>query len=153
MKNYLDTLNEREKGLFWLGLCVVFFYIYYYVIYAPLEQAIMKQKAQLTEKIATKQWMNQVKPQNLDQKSLNKQELLTVLAGHLKEGVLQEYPYQLEQTGAGEIELRFKAVPFNLFLQWLIPFSQKYPFLIREWQVTRSKTPGVTQITFRIQSS
>jgi general secretion pathway protein M len=149
MKSYLSSLNEREKWMvIGAGLCI-FIYVYYLLLYSPLASKVEERKTQLIEKTATLQWMNKVKQQNHKttvKKSLDNGQLLTLLATQLKSSPTLKFSYRLQQTSSGDVQLSFEQVPFNLFIEWLSSINSKYLISVKQFDVNKTATPGITQL-------
>ncbi|MDR3501332.1 MAG: GspM family type II secretion system protein LspM [Legionella sp.] len=156
MKAYLSTLNERERWLvIGAAVCLVL-YCYYILLYAPLSRQVNLKSTQLVEKITTLDWMKKVKGQNLRPKSkeaVDNSQLLTLLATQLKEHTLQKFPYQLQQTGTGDIQLTFEAVPFNLFVTWLTKINERYALTIKQFNAEKTPTAGVAHVMILVSGA
>ncbi len=154
MKSYWNSLNERERWMVIItALCLVS-YFYYMIIYTPLSNNVTQQSNQLIEKMETLAWMNKVKSQSHSKtkQSVDNSQLLTVLATQLKDDPTLKFPYQLQQTGPGDIQLTFDAVPFNLFMGWLTKINEKYIITIKQFDVDHTNTPGVTHLMIIISA-
>lgn len=150
MKAYLSTLNEREKWMLVGALACLFLYGYYLFLYAPLTHQLDQKSTQLVEKMTTLEWMKKIKQQYRKPKNkeiLNNSQLLTILATQLKEPVLQKFPYQLQQTGSGDIQITFDEVAFNLFITWLEKINAKYAITIKQFTAEKTATSGLAHIT------
>lgn len=93
--------------------------------------------------------MKQVRMQKRSAKrkeSVDNSQLLTILASQLKNNKTLKFPYQLQQTGSGDIQLTFDAVPFQNFIQWLAKINELYSINIKQFDVERTSTPGVTRL-------
>ncbi|WP_058535497.1 GspM family type II secretion system protein LspM [Legionella saoudiensis] len=156
MKAYLSSLNEREKWMvIGAAVCLVL-YCYYMFLYTPLSHQVNQKTNQLVEKITTLDWMKKVKGQNLRPKSketVDNSQLLTILATQLKDHALQKYPYQLQQTGSGDIQLTFEAVPFNLFVTWLTKINEKYALTIKQFNAEKTPTAGVAHVMILLSAT
>lgn len=156
MKSYLSTLNEREKWmLIGTALCLLL-YIYYLFLYTPLNNSVTQKSAQLVDKMNTLQWMKKIKRQGRTTQTkqiVNNSQLLTALATQLKNDPTLKFPYQLQQTGSGDIQLTFDAVAFNLFIAWLEKINQGYAITVKQFEADRTKTPGVTRLMILISST
>lgn len=157
MKAYLSTLNEREKWmLIGTALCL-FLYVYYLFLYSPLSQRVTQKSTQLAEKTATLNWMQKIRQQShvkqTKKKIVDNSQLLTTLATQLKDDPTLKFPYQLQQTGSGDIQLTFDAVAFNLFIAWLERINQHYAITVKQFEADRSKTPGITRLMILISSA
>ena len=129
-------------------LCVTI-YIYYFFIYTPLNNNVLQKSTQLTEKMATLEWMNKVKQQthlNQAKQKVDNGQLLTLLATELKDNPNLNFPYQLQQTGSGEVQLTFDVVAFKLFIEWLEKINEHYAISVKQLDVEHSKTPGLTKL-------
>jgi len=155
MKEYFNSLNEREKWMLVLGGTSLVLYLFYLLVYAPLSNKVFAQSTQLVEKRETLQWMKKIKQEHhaiQTKKALSNSQLLTLIAVQLKENDELNFPYQLQQTGSGEIQLSFDEVPINQFLKWLAILNDGYSFSIKQFDVERSNTPGITRIMIIINA-
>lgn len=149
MKAYLNTLNEREKWMVVAALICLVLYCYYLFLYAPLRHQVDLKSTQLVEKISTLEWMKKVKQQHHKPKTketVDNSQLLTILATQLKEDFPAQYPYQLQQTGAGDIQLTFDAVVFNSFIAWLEKLNERYAITLKQFNAERTPTSGVVHV-------
>ncbi len=156
MKHYLNTLNEREKWMVIIAAVFLFAYGYYLLLYAPLSNKVTQKTTQLNEKIETLAWMQKVKQQGHSTKTkqtLDNSQLLTLLATQLKDNPTLKFPYQLQQTGSGDIQLTFDAVPFKLFMSWLAKINERYTITIKQFDVQHSETPGITKLMIIISAA
>lgn len=136
------------------GLCIVI-YVYYLFLYAPLSNKVTQKSTQLTEKIETLEWMKKVSQQSHSTKpkiNVDNSKLLTILATQLKENESLEFPFQLQQTGSGEIQLSFDEVPLKQFLAWLKIIDEKYSISIKQFDVEHTERPGVTRLMILISA-
>lgn len=116
----------------------------------------MQQSTQLIEKKQTLAWMNTVRGQShptQNKKTLDNAQLLTLLTTQLKNNPQLKFPYQLQQTGSGDIQLSFDAVPFNLFMDWLKKINQSYTVVIKQFDVEYSERQGITKLVIIISAS
>ncbi|HAU1150604.1 TPA: type II secretion system protein M [Legionella pneumophila] len=149
MKTYLNTLNDREKWMVIIASISLLIYGYYLLLYAPLSNQVNQKSTQLIEKTETLEWMKQVRMQKRSAKrkeSVDNNQLLTILASQLKNNKTLKFPYQLQQTGSGDIQLTFDAVPFQNFIQWLAKINELYSINIKQFDVEKTSTPGVTRL-------
>lgn len=155
MKAYLNTLNEREKWMVIGAVLCVFLYCYYLFLYSPLSHQVDQKTSQLKEKITTLTWMKSVRQQNhsSDKKqSIDNSQLLTILATQLKENFALKFPYQLQQTGSGDIQLTFDAVAFNLFIAWLEKINTNYSITLKQFNAEKTPTPGIVHAMILISA-
>lgn len=149
MKSYLHNLNDREKWMVYSAVVCVILYIYYFFLYSPITSRVESQQEQLVEKTDSLQWMNKVKNQKntgLVKKSIDNGQLLSLLSTQLKNQTSINFPFQLQQTSSGEIQLSFEQVPFNLFIEWLTQLNNHYTINIKQLDVNKTTTPGVVRL-------
>lgn len=149
-------MNERERWMVIVAALCLLVYAYYLILYAPLKNKVTQKSTQLIEKIETLKWMKNVKQQGLPstkKQTVDSSQLLTLLANQLKDNATLRFPYQLQQTGPGDIQLTFDAVPFNIFLGWLKKINDKYTITIKQFTVEHSDTPGVTRLMIIISTA
>ncbi|AMQ28135.1 TPA: GspM family type II secretion system protein LspM [Legionella pneumophila] len=156
MKTYLNTLNDREKWMVIVAGVSLFIYGYYLLLYAPLSNQVNQKSTQLIEKTETLEWMKQVRMQKRSAKrkeSVDNSQLLTILASQLKNNKTLNFPYQLQQTGSGDVQLTFDAVPFQNFIQWLAKINEVYSISIKQFDVEKTSIPGVTRLMIILSTS
>lgn len=156
MKTYLSTLNEREKWMLISAILCLILYSYYLFLYSPLSHQVIQKSKQLEEKTVTLDWMKKIKQQNHKPKSkqtIDNSQLLTILATQLKEDSTLKFPYQLQQTGAGDIQLTFDAVAFNSFITWLEKINQRYSITLKQFNAERTETPGIVHVMILISAA
>ena len=149
MKAYWSQLNERERWMVGLGAVFSFIYLFYMIIYAPLGRAVHNQSQQLLEKQETLVWMQQVRQQykaKTAPQTLTSSKLLTVLAEQLNKTSFKSFPYQLQQTGASDIQLSFDKVPYQALMSWIWSLNEKYTLSIKQLNVERTDVPGVVKL-------
>ncbi len=150
MKAYFQNLNEREKWMIVLGGLATLFFIFYWFVYSPLQQAIEEKKLQLIDKQETLVWMQDARIHfkvTGHLQSLSNSQLLTLLAQQQQNKTFQGFPYQIQQMGSGDIQLSYEAVPFNAFLMWLKGLGEKYAVSLKQFTAERVETPaGVAKI-------
>ena len=156
MKAYLNRLNEREKWMVLGTALCVFFYVYYLLLYAPLSSAVEQRSNQLIEKIDTLEWMKKVSKQKnatVSKKTVDNSQLLTLLATKLKNNESVKYPYQIQQTGSGEIQITFERVLFNQFVEWLAKINDDYAINVKQFEVSKTGTPGIAKLMIIISAA
>jgi general secretion pathway protein M len=156
VKSYWNSLNERERWMVIIAAVSVFIYLYYLALYAPLSDSVALKSDQLVEKTETLAWMNKVRHQDHSSKTkqtVSNSQLLTLLATQLKDNKTLKFPYQLQQTGSGDIQLTFDAVPFTLFMKWLAKINEKYTLTLKQLDVQQTETPGVAKLMIIISGA
>lgn len=136
------------------GLCLII-YSYYYFLYAPLTNKVQQKSMHLIEQTETLDWMKKIKQQghsSTTKQTVSNSQLLTLLATQLKENETLNFPFQLQQTGSGEIQLTFDEVPFKSFIAWLSKINEKYTITIKQFDIEHTKRPGVTRLMIIINA-
>lgn len=142
-------LNERERWM--VGFCAVFCALAacYWLLIAPIQKTVATKSEQLSEKQATLSWMKQVRGQSQSlkaQATLSNTQLLSLLVTELRHASFQAFPYELQQTNQGDVQLSFQKVPYSVFVPWLWSVSKKYPVAVKQLNVEQTDTPGVVKI-------
>lgn len=153
MRAYWRNLNDRERWMLGFGGICCFFFLFYILLFAPLLKSVQEKSQQAIEKKETLAWMQQARLQYKTTKApqaLSSVQLLSVLAEKLKSSSFHRFPYQLQQTGAGEIQLSFDRVPYHAFVIWLWAVSQKYAFFVKQFNAERTDTAGVVKMVVTI---
>ena len=149
MKSYLNNLNEREKWMVVGAALCIFIYAYYFFLYSPIASRVDDRQMQLNEKTETLLWMNKVKNQKntgVIKKTIDNGQLLTIVSTELKHHESIKFPFQLQQTSSGELQLNFDQVSFNLFIEWLAQLNNKYKINIKQFDINKTPTPGIVQM-------
>lgn len=150
MKNYLSNLNERERWMVIIGGICLILYLYYAILYAPLANKVTQQSTLLTEKMQTLSWTQQMQKQAhapKERKSVDNNQLLSILDTQLKRDEILKNPYQIQQTASGEIQISFDEVPFTLFMAWLAKLNDRYSIAVKQMNVDHLATPGVVRLS------
>ncbi|KTD21915.1 type II secretion system protein GspM [Legionella londiniensis] len=156
MMEYWRNLNDRERLALMLGGFFCLFYLIYLLIYSPLVTVIKNRSQALTEKKETLIWMRRIKLQyqpNQAGKKISNAQFLALLSRKLADSPVQDYSYQLQQTGAGDVQAAFDEVPFNPFLQWLFALNQEYALSIKELNVERTGSPGIVKLLLVVSAA
>lgn len=151
---YWQNLNERERALVLLGGIFCGIYLLYLLIISPINNAIKNRNELLTEKIEIYNWLY-AKEQNVAKPNFTKitnTKLLSILSAKLKVTNLQNFPFHLEQTSGGLVQLNFDKVPFTEFMKFLWLLSQKYAFSVKELRADRLPTEGLVKLTVTLEA-
>ncbi|MBA2656344.1 MAG: type II secretion system protein M [Tatlockia sp.] len=146
--NYWSNLNERERWLLGIGTVSVVIYLFYLVIYSPLANAVEDKSRLLVEQQNTLQWLHQARMQHQNQSKalvISNPKLLALIGNQLNDKSFKPFPYQLQQTGPGDIQLSFERVPYKQFLSWLWNLNQNYLFNLKQFSAERTETSGVVK--------
>lgn len=149
MINYWQQWNERERLMVVIATLCVLIYGFYLGIYAPLTNAVTAKTKQLTEKQETLHWMQraaqQARPKKAPQ-SISNSKLLSIIATELGTNHLKPFPYQMQQTASGDIQLSFEQVPYTAALQWLWSLNENYQLKLKQLRIDKSDTAGVVKL-------
>lgn len=155
LKTHWHHLQERERWLLVAGILAATLFVYYYFIYSPLATNLEKNTIQLLEQKQTLQWMKQINPDELPDKqvkAISNSQLLTLLANQLKESTSLKYPFQLQQTGSGDIQLSFEQVPFENLIAWLAGLGENYNVTLKQFNVEKTDKVGITRVMIIISA-
>ncbi len=146
--NYWHNLNERERLMAVIGSACALIYLFYLLVYSPLVTAAHSKSKQLAEKQETLAWMQQVRQPKRQKTTqvITNSKLLALIGNQLSTNTLQKFTYQLQQTGAGDIQLSYDQVPYNQFLSWLWSLSNDYAIALKQFSAEHTKTPGVVKL-------
>ena len=155
MITYWTNLNERERWIVGIGTSCAVLWFLYLLIYSPLTSAVDEKSKRLIEKKETLAWMQQVSQQNKPTKALqiiSNSKLPTLIATQLRTTDFQKFPFQLEQTVQGDVQLSFETIPYTLILTWLWKLNTDYAISLKQFTVDRSGTPGIVKIMIILHS-
>lgn len=156
MKTYWNAMNERERWMVVIGLFCLLAYGYYLLLYAPLSNQVKSEAKQLIEKNRTLAWMKKLTPPKnglQNKQKMDNSQLLTLIGTKLKKTTLLKYPYQLQQTGTGDIQLSFDQVPFNAFIHWLIAINQHYALHVKQFDANNTDKSGLVKLMIIISAN
>ncbi len=148
IKTFWLKKNNRERLM--LAACAVIccVYLFYAWFYSPITDAVENNLKQFTEKKATLAWMQQMQLQYKGMKksqTVSSVKFLTLLAADIKHSTFSQFSYQLQQTGANNIQLSFDQVPFNAFIAWLYKLNEQYFFSIDQLKIEQSNISGLVK--------
>jgi len=150
------NLNERERWMLGGGGIVCGLYLLYVLIYAPIVGSVREKTTQLVAKQHLLVWMRDARLQYhaaSELQALSASKLLTVLASQLAKTSFKQFPYQLQQTGVGDIQLSFDSVPYNALLAWLWSMNNTYAITMKQFHVDRTDTPGLVKVMLMLSVS
>ncbi|MDI9817574.1 MULTISPECIES: type II secretion system protein GspM [unclassified Legionella] len=156
MINHWNNLNVRERWMVIITAVFLLSYLFYLLIYSPLTTAINTHSAQLTEKQETLAWMEKIRQQPKNHRApqtISNTKLLALIDSQLTSGVLRQFPYQMQQTSSGEIQLSFEKVPFSQFVFWLWTLSRDYALSIKQINTENTETPGIVKLMIIIATA
>lgn len=150
MIEHWNNLSTRDRITASIGGICLISYLFYLLIYSPLTLAVATNTKNLKEKQETLAWMQAVqknKPTGKTKKEVGASKLLAQFSSNLKKTTFTQFPYQLQQTSSGDIQLSFAEVPFNLFVNWLKETNEQYVIIIKSLNTSRTDKPGVVKLS------
>lgn len=151
---YWRQLSERDRLMLSIGMIVCGFYLFYLLIYGPLSNAVAQRTQQLIEDKATLAWMEGVKhmaqPSKKAAEKINTTQMLAKITDSLKDANFKTFNYQIQQTGAHEVQLTYEKVPYTLWINWFSKLCQEYTFHIKQLHI-HSVDPGVVGVELIIE--
>ncbi len=147
--DYWQKLAQREQLALMIGGFFLGIFLIYQFIYAPIQNAITYQQQALEDAQETLNWIQKVTPQIQNAshaKPIQSTALLSVLQNELSNQSFKTFPYQLSQSNATDIDLRFQKAPFNELMIWLWKLSKQYVFEINTLQAKRTEIAGVCEV-------
>lgn len=150
MMHYWRTLNDRERLLVVVAGLVVLSYLMYVLLISPLNKIVIDKTLERDNKAQSLAWMTQA-AQSINQQGqarrVSNNELLSIITDALKQGPLQRFTYQLQQSATGDIELSFDQVPFSLLMSWFWSLNQSYVFSVKTFSSEKTTSPGVVKLS------
>lgn len=145
MINYWQQWNDRERIMVVAAVLCALIYAFYLLIYSPLTTAVNNKTKQLAEKTDTLLWMKEAAKQRHPQQApetTSNSKLLVIITSQLGEQ-LKHFPYQLQQTAGGDIQLSFEQIPYAAAMQWLWTLNQHYKISLKQMRMDKTDTAGV----------
>lgn len=149
MKQFWQNLQERDRWALILGGGAVLIYLGYLLLFAPLLNAVRDKQLEVLDKQETMQWMQKVSNQARQLKgrtTTSNSQLLTLITQQLKQDPSLSFPYQLQQTSSGEIQLNFEEVAFNAVIEWLGKLADNYQITLKQFNAERLNTAGMAKL-------
>ncbi len=156
LKHHWSHWSERERVLVVLATIFLSFYLFYAILFEPLNRALENNRTQLQSDRATLAWMQQVYRQykkTTTPQTINSGQLLTLIGQQLNATAFHQYVYQLEQIASGDIQLSFETVPYNVFLLWLKKFNTQYALTIKQFSAEKTQVPGMVKLSVVLAAS
>ncbi|MFY7698219.1 MAG: type II secretion system protein GspM [Legionella sp.] len=156
MNAYWLDLTERERWMVVIAALGLSVYLLYLLVFAPLSTAVHKKTVALFEKQKTLSWMEQIQREYFTKgtkQTLTNSQLLTLLATQLQKSSFQQFVYQLQQTGPGDIQLSFEKVPFHALIVWLSSWTGNYNMVIKQLSAERTNDEGLVKVMIIIATS
>ncbi|RAP36935.1 MULTISPECIES: type II secretion system protein GspM [Legionella] len=155
MMNFWQNLSERDRLTLSIGLVFTVAYLFYLLIYSPLNTAVVSKTNQLEDKQKTLVWMKQInqRPRNSKEpEMINNGRLLSIISTQLSNTPFKTFAYQLQQTGPGDIQISYDKVPYTQFLQWLWQLNTDYAVILKQLSIDKTETAGVVKLTITLSA-
>lgn len=151
VKAWWISLTERDQYVLSIGGVILAIYLFYQLIISPLNTATVIKSRLYIDKKETLFWMEQQRIPS-SQKMKLEGNLLSIFSTQLKKSSFAQFPFQLQQAGESRVQLTFNEVPYSDFLIWLKLLNEEYPMAITEFNVEKTKTPGVVKLKLIAES-
>ncbi len=146
LSGYLLNLNLRKRISIIIMLIICTTYLVYNYLYLPIVSIATINIIQIKEKTQALVFMqhawNRYHNHHV-KKTINNNQLLSMLSAELKPIVAQEFIYHVQQINNNDIQLTFDKVPYNAIINWLWRLNYNYNLLIKELVITRTITNGL----------
>ena len=153
---YWQNLKEREQWMVAIGGVACLIYLFYLLIYSPLSTAVTQHTVLLQEQRDTFTWMQQTKQANRQShpaaKTIDNGKLLSLIASEFNKPNFKAFTYDLQQTGAGDIQLNVEKIPYNQLVKWLRYFSLQYKIHIKVMRIERTPQEGIVKLSLNLES-
>lgn len=154
MNSFWNNINERERILIKVTVCLLAVYLFYIAIYSPVHKAIIYNILQLQEKKETLVWMSDIQQQinHKPKASISTAKLMALIGKQINNSPIHAYAYQLQQTNLGEIQLSFEQIPYNTVLLWLWSLcTSNYSLQLKQLDIEKTNNPGFVKIMLVIK--
>ncbi|GLR71446.1 type II secretion system protein M [Agaribacter marinus] len=147
VSQWFKSLSEREKLIVLIGGGVGIIALFYFAIWAPLNQAIDENKSQLSNAKALNVWIQEraSRAQLLKQSGQAKRfsGSLTQLVNQTTRGANISVS-RMQPQGEG-LQVWIDAVPFNNLLRWLDTLEKQGVTIIQS-DISETDNPGIVQV-------
>lgn len=152
MKQFWQQLNERDQSVLLVGGIIVCLYLIYLLIYSPLNNKVehLEKDNHYQQELLT--WIKQAKKSNkptqqLEKQIITKDNALIKISQLINSHPTTKFPYQIQQTLSGKIQLSFEQVPFKMLMNSLIQLSKRTTIRIDQFSVFKTAKSGMVKST------
>lgn len=154
LREYWQSLSQREKGLLLTGLAVLGLVFYWQFLYQPLTRAVASAEQRNQAMITQWQWMQQQLPLVKNNPARAPTTIrdpsvpfMTWLDEQLASAQLQTYVKRLEPVDDNRVTLWLEQVPFEPLMRWLQALQQGQGVLVSEFDaMPLAATPGLSTV-------
>ena len=141
----LANLSERDRRLLLIGAVALLAIVLFGVI-VPLDRAVARERAKLTQKRADLAWMQSIAPELARipaPPSDTGESLLVIIDRSARESGLASAVVGSEPGSAGSLSIRLEKAPFDALVAWLARLSQQNGVLVDSATIEKAGAPGL----------
>lgn len=150
----LASLSERDRRLLTIGGLAALALLVFGVI-VPLDRAVSRERAKLTQKRADLVWMQSVAPEiasSAPPPSATGESLLVIIDRSARESGLASSMAGSEPGAAGSLSIRLEKAPFDMLVGWLARLSQQNGVLVDSAIIEKAGAPGLVNASIVLHS-
>ena len=150
----IAQLSERERRMLLIG-AVAFIGVLLFGIILPLDHAVAKERAKLTQKRADLAWMQSVAPElasSAPPPAASGESLLVIIDRSARESGLASSMAGSEPRGENALSIRLEKAPFDTLVGWLARLSQQNGVTVDSADIERTGEPGVVNASIVLHS-
>ncbi len=151
----IAQLSERERRMLLIG-AVAFIGVLLFGIILPLDHAVAKERAKLTQKRADLAWMQSVAPElanSAPPPAVSGESLLVIIDRSARESGLAGSLAGSEPGGPNSLTVRLEHAPFDTLIGWLVRLSQQNGVLIDSANIDKSGDPGMVNASIVLHTN
>lgn len=143
-----QQLKPRERLAVAFAVAALLLYIFYAFIYSPLHTAVIAKEQEYSEKTQTLRLMKNVQrmgANNQKKEVVSNTQLLALMTVEFKKPAFQGFPYQIQQTGTGDIQVGFNQVPYEVMIPWLWTLTTHYVIDLKQVTIAAQPVAGLVE--------
>jgi general secretion pathway protein M len=147
-------LPKREQRLVLIGGVLALTLLIFGII-VPLDHAVARERAKLTQKRADLAWMQSVAPEiaaSAAPPSATGESLLVIIDRSARESGLASSMAGSEPGGANTLSIRLEKAPFDSLIGWLARLSQQNGVLVDSATIEKAGAPGLVNAAIVLHS-
>ncbi len=156
MKEWLDSLQPRERHLLLAGLIALTLMIFYLAVWQPISRHYTQLEQRVTQQRETLRWMEQMQPRILALRGASPptvasgQSLLTVIDQTAKRNQLGSVVKRIEPAGQSTARVWVEQAQFDSLVLWFDMLQKNYGIRVHNITMEREAIPGSVsaRITF-----
>ncbi len=150
----LQQLSPRDRKLL-LGCVVGALLLLIFAVIVPLDRAVSRERAKLTQKNADLAWMKSVAPEiaaTAPPPSASGESLLVIIDRSARESGLASALAGSEPGAAGSLSVRLEKAPFDALIGWLARLSAQNGVLVDSATIEKAGAPGLVNAAIVLHS-